>query len=145
MIQVNFVDGKPLNLNSGVVENKGIELTFNYHVTENLRLSANHSLLDMTYKIVGVPEHKFYVSGNYSHDKWNLSTGLQYLANLYTTVNPEPIKEIALLWNARINYKMSDWINIFVRGENLLNQDYEVNAGYPMPGATLFGGVQVNL
>ena len=141
MIQVSFVDGRPLNVNSGEVKNKGFELTFNYHVTENLRLSANYSMLDMTYKIVAAPEHKFLVSGNYIYKKWSFSTGLQYLGNLYTTVNPEPIKENALLWNARINYKVSDWINIFVRGENLLNQDYEVNAGYPMPGATFFGGV----
>lgn len=141
MIQVHFVDGRPLNVNSGEVENKGIELTFNYHMTENLRLSGNYSLLDMTYKIVGAPEHKFYVSGNYIYDKWSFTTGLQYLGNLYTTVNPEPIKENALLLNARINYKLSDWINIFARGENLLNQDYEINAGYPMPTTTLFGGV----
>ena len=135
------INGRPLNINSGEVENKGVELTVNYHATENLRLSANYSLLDMTYKIVGAPEHKFYVSGNYSYNKWNLSSGLQYLGNLYTTITPEVKKENALLLNARINYNAFDWMNLFVRGENLLDNKYEINAGYPMPGITLFGGV----
>lgn len=135
------VNGRPLNINSGEVENKGVELTVNYHATENLRLSANYSLLDMTYKIVGAPEHKFYVSGNYSYNKWNLSSGLQYLGNLYTTIIPEVKKENALLLNARINYNALDWMNLFVRGENLLDNKYEINAGYPMPGITLFGGI----
>ena len=141
MIQVDFVNGRPLNVNSGEVENKGFELIFNYHATENLRLSANYSYLDMTYKIVGAPEHKLFVSGNYNYNKWNFSTGIQYLGNLYTTVNPEQIKENALLLNARIIYQAFKWMNFFVRGENLLDTEYEINAGYPMPGITLFGGI----
>lgn len=135
------VDGRPLNVNLGEVENKGFELTLNYHATEKLRLSANYSLLDMTYKIVGAPEHKFYVSTNYVYSKWNFSGGIQYLGNLYTSVISEPIKENALLLNARINYEAFNWMNIFLRGENLLDREYEINAGYPMPGITIFGGV----
>ena len=141
MIIIVPVGGRPLNVNSGEVENKGFELTFNYHATENLRLSANYSYLDMTYKIVGAPEHKLFVSGNYTYNKWNFSTGIQYLGNLYTTVNPEQIKENALLLNARIIYQAFKWMNFFVRGENLLDTEYEINAGYPMPGITLFGGI----
>src|SRR5690554_27845 len=141
MIQVNFVNGRPLNVNSGEVENKGFELTLNYHATENLRLSANYSLLDMTYKIVGAPEHKLYLSGNYTYERWNFSTGIQYLGSLYTSVSPEQTKENALLLNARINYKALDWMNLFMRGENLLDSEYEINEGYPMPGVTLFGGI----
>ncbi|MBF6598835.1 MAG: TonB-dependent receptor [Fermentimonas sp.] len=141
MIQVDFVNGRPLNVNSGEVENKGFELTFNYQATENLNLSANYSFLDMTYKIVGAPEHKFYVSGIYTYNRWNFSTGFQYLGNLYTAVKPEQKKDNALLLNARINYQTLDWMNFFVRGENLLDKEYEINAGYPMPGVTLFGGI----
>ena len=131
--------------NTGKVENKGFELSANYQATNHLRFSANYSLLDMTYKIAGVPEHKLYVGGDHSMGRWNLSTGLQYLGALYTKVNPEPVKENVLLWNVRMNYKASDWLNLFLRGENLLNQDYEINAGYPMPGATVFGGLRIHI
>ena len=131
--------------NTGKVENKGFELSANYQATNHLRFSANYSLLDMTYKIAGVPEHKLYVGGDHSMGRWNLSTGLQYLGALYKKVNPEHVKENVLLWNARMNYKASDWLNLFLRGENLLNQDYEINAGYPMPGATVFGGLRIHI
>ncbi|HLW09930.1 MAG TPA: hypothetical protein VKX35_05975, partial [Fermentimonas sp.] len=77
-------------------------------------------------------------------DRWNFSGGLQYLGNLYTNVTPEPVRENALLLNARINYEALDWMNIFVRGENLLKQDYEIKDGYPMPGSTLYGGIGLN-
>ena len=31
-----------------------------------------------------------------------------------------------------------------VKGENLLAQRYEINAGYPMPKATFMGGINLN-
>ncbi len=144
MIQVTIADGRPLNINSGEVENRGIELSSAWQATQSLRFSANYSYLDMTYKILAAPEHKLYVSGNYTKERWNFSSGLQYIGNLYTTIGPEPQKERFLLWNARIHYKALEWLNIFLRGENLLGQEYEINAGYPMPGATVFGGLQVH-
>ena len=33
---------------------------------------------------------------------------------------------------------------LFVKGENLLAQRYEINAGYPMPKATFMGGINLN-
>jgi iron complex outermembrane receptor protein len=93
---------------------------------------------------LAAPEHKLFVSGNYTKERWIFSSGLQYIANLYTTLGPDPQKERFLLWNARIHYQALDWLNLFLRGENLLGQKYEINEGYPMPGATLFGGVRIN-
>ena len=145
IIQTQIVEGRPLNVNSGEVENRGFELTANYNISEELRLSANYSLLDMTYKIIGAPEHKFYVNANYNIGNWEISSGVQYLGNLYTAVRPEPVTENVWLWNARVNYKALEWLNIFVRGENLLGEKYEINIGYPMPGATVFAGIGIDL
>lgn len=145
IIQTQIVEGRPLNVNSGEVENRGFEVTANYNISEELRLSANYSLLDMTYKIIGAPEHKFYVNANYNIGNWEISSGVQYLGNLYTAVRPEPVTENVWLWNARVNYKALEWLNIFVRGENLLGEKYEINIGYPMPGATVFAGIGIDL
>lgn len=145
IIQTQIVEGRPLNVNSGEVENRGFELTANYNISEELGLSANYSLLDMTYKIIGAPEHKFYVNANYNIGNWEISSGVQYLGNLYTAVRPEPVTENVWLWNARVNYKALEWLNIFVRGENLLGEKYEINIGYPMPDATVFAGIGIDL
>ncbi len=144
MIQVAMVDGWPLNVNSGKVENKGFEISSSFQASKEVRISANYSFLDMTYKILAAPEHKLYISGNYSKDRWNFSTGVQYIGNLHTQIRPEPIIESFVLWNARINYRATNWLNIFAKGENLLGQKYEINAGYTMPGTTVFGGIQLN-
>jgi iron complex outermembrane receptor protein len=98
----------------------------------------------MTYKILAAPEHKLYVSANYTKSKWNFSTGFQYIDNLYKALKPEPVKENFVLWNVRINYRVVDGLNLFLKGENLLGHEYEINAGYPMPKATAFGGLQLH-
>jgi len=144
MIQIAFPEGKPLNINSGEVENKGVEITTTWHATGHLRFSANYSWLDMTYRILASPEHKLYVSGNYAKRRWGISSGVQYIGNLYTTLTPEPVKESFLLLNARVQYKAVEWLTLFLKGENLLGETYEINGGYPMPGATLFGGMRLN-
>jgi len=145
MIQTAIVEGRPLNVNTGEVENKGLEVSAAYRATNALRFSANYSLLDMAHPVLGVPEHKFYVSGNYHKDRWSVSTGMQYIGGLYTAVMSEIKKENFLLWNVRANYRVTRAISLFVKGENLLDQTYEINDGYPMPGATFFGGARVDI
>ena len=36
------------------------------------------------------------------------------------------------------------WLDIWARGENLLAQKYEINAGYPMPRAIVMAGINLN-
>jgi len=130
--------------NIGEVENKGFEVSTTFQATRELRFSANYSYLDMTHRILAAPEHKLYVSGNYTKGRWAISSGIQYIGDIYTSLT-EPGQESFLLWNARVNYQALDWLGIFAKGENLLAQEYEINAGYPMPGATIFGGIRVKI
>ncbi len=130
--------------NIGEVENKGFEVSTTYQATPSLRFSANYSYLDMTYKILYAPEHKLHVGGNYNRGRWNLSSGVQYIGNMHTSP-AESLQESFVLWNARASFKLTGNLDIFARGENLLGQKYEINAGYPMPGTTIFGGIRVRI
>jgi iron complex outermembrane receptor protein len=143
MIQAVPVEGRRMNLNAGRVENRGIEINARYLASREIRLSANYSLLEMTHKLLAAPEHKLHLGATYTKRKWNLSTGLQYIGNLYIAITPQPVRESFLLWNARIHYRALDWLTLFLKGENLLGEEYEINAGYPMPKTTAFGGFQL--
>ena len=48
------------------------------------------------------------------------------------------------LLNATVGYQALDWLRLWAKGENLLGQKYEINAGYPMPKATFMGGVSLS-
>jgi iron complex outermembrane receptor protein len=50
-------------------------------------------------------------------------------------------KEDFCLLNVCVNYALTPSLRLWLRGENLLAQRYEINQGYPMPRATFMGGV----
>ena len=94
--------------------------------------------------VVGAPEHKLYAGAQYTHKRWTVSTGVQYIDNLYTTVGSNSQTEEFVLWNLNASFRVNRWLGLWARGENLLAQLYEVNAGYPMPKATVMAGVNLN-
>ena len=132
-----------LNQNTGKIENTGVELQAAYRINRDWSVDGNYSYLHMAHPVIAAPEHKFYAGANFSQGRWNVSTGLQYIAGLYTQTAPA-VTEDFVLWNVRASFRATRWLNIWARGENLLAQRYEINAGYPMPRATIMAGVNFN-
>ena len=82
--------------------------------------------------------NRYFVQKNYT-----ASTGIQYVKGLYTDLDAAT-KENFVLWDMQGSFKATNYLSFYVRGENLLAQRYEINAGYPMPKATFMGGVNIN-
>ena len=132
-----------LNQNSGKIENAGIEVQAAWRIDSRWSVDANYSYLHMENPVVAAPEHKLYAGANFTYNRWNVSTGLQYIAGLYTQTSPV-VTEDFVLWNLRASFRVTRWLDLWVRGENLLAQEYEINAGYPMPRATIMAGFNLN-
>lgn len=145
IIQTAMVDNRPMNVNTGAIENSGVEAEFAWKANRYLSLNGNYSFLHMHNKVLAAPEHKAYLGADYRRGRWMLAGGLQYIDGLYTQVDPTEIQENFLLLNATAAYKALPWLNIWAKGENLLAQKYEINYGYPMPKATFMGGVNINI
>lgn len=132
-----------LNQNTGKIENTGVELQAAYRINRDWSVDGNYSYLHMAHPVIAAPEHKLYAGANFSQGRWNVSTGLQYIAGLYNQTDPA-VTEDFVLWNVRASFRATRWLDIWARGENLLAQRYEINAGYPMPRATVMAGVNFN-
>ena len=156
-INLFYIDGKNLivtlpnpngtgmlNQNTGKIENCGVEGEVAYRIDPHWSVVANYSYLHMENPVVGAPEHKLYAGAQYTHKRWTVSTGVQYIDNLYTTVGDNPQTEEFVLWNLNASFRVNRWLDVWARGENLLAQRYEINAGYPMPRATVMAGVNLN-
>lgn len=153
-INVFYIDGKnlivavpragatPLNMNTGKIDNTGVEAEAAYRIHPHWSVETNYSYLHMDNPVLGAPEHKFYAGAMFSKNRWTVSTGLQYAANLYTDVDHVQTEDF-VLWNINGSFKVTEWFDIWARGENLLAQRYEINAGYPMPKATIMAGINV--
>ena len=156
-VNIFYIDGKNLiqtlpnpsgsgmlNQNSGKIDNTGVEAQVAYRFNRTWTVDANYSYLHMENPVIAAPEHKLYVGANFSKGRWNVSSGLQYIAGLYTTVGETETTENFVLWNLRASFRAAKWLDIWTRGENLLAQRYEINAGYPMPRATVMAGIHLN-
>ena len=131
-----------LNQNSGKIDNAGVEAQVAWRINSAWSVDANYSYLYMKVPVVAAPEHKLYVGALYREGRWSVSTGVQYIHGLYTSVSPVQ-KQNFVLWNLRGQAQVCKWVSLWVRGENLLAQRYEINAGYPMPLATAMGGIDI--
>ena len=138
------VEGRNKYVNTGRIRNRGAEAEASYRLGRAVTLRANYSYLHMKYPLVAAPEHKLYCGIEFAKGRWSGSTGLQYVHGLYTQLDPATQEHFAL-WNARLNCRLGRRIGLFARGENLLAQRYAINAGYPMPRATVLGGLNVHL
>ena len=140
---IQAVAGK--NINTGEIENYGLELEAEYRIDSHWSVNTNHSLLHMKNPVVAAPTYKGFLGANFNYQKWSVIAGLQYLNGLYTAVGKDEQKENFCLLNATVNYALCKNVGLWLRGENLLAQSYEINLGYPMPRATFMGGVNINI
>ena len=143
LINTVRIDGKPRNVNTGDFENWGLELSGDYRIDHHWSINGNYSFLHMDTPIDGAPEGKFYFGANYRYGKWAATAGLQNISGLYIATGDAAEKENYTLLNATVSYQVAPIATLFVKGDNILADQYETYAGFPMPKATFMGGVKV--
>lgn len=131
------------NVNTGEIENYGLELEAQYRFNSHWSLSTNHSLLHMENHVIAAPEYMGYLGAKFQQCRWTVIAGLQYINSLFTEVGQNEKKENFCLLNASVNYALNRNLAFWLRGDNLLAQKYEIILGQPMPRATFMAGVNL--
>ncbi len=142
LIETRRFDGRPMNVNTGRLRNKGFEVETSWTGGRIFSCSANYSYLSMRHPVLAAPRHKLNVETTFAGGRWSVRPAVQYIAGLYTRIAPD-VRENYLLVNLNIDCRVTDMITFYVKGENLLAEKYEINAGYPMPKATAMAGVNL--
>jgi iron complex outermembrane receptor protein len=145
IVQTVTVDGNPQNQNVGKFANKGVEFSLNYKILNNLNLNSNYSYLYMDTPITGAPGNKFYAGLTYAPGKFIINAGAQVIDKLYLSTGENAQTSNYTLVNARVDYRLLKCLDIFVKGDNLLAQKYETMLGFPMPRATVMGGINISM
>lgn len=97
----------------------------------------------MEQPIVAAPQYKGYLGLHWHCGRWSATAGLQYIGGLYTEVGDNETTENFAILNAMIAYEAAQGVRLWIKGDNLLNTEYEINAGYPMPRATAMIGISI--
>lgn len=141
-----IVSGAMGNLyNSGVIRNKGIEVAINANPVKNLNVNISYSYIHMESPLFATPKQNLFIGGRYNLKKMSISANIQKINDLDSDPTAKVSLENYTLLNAKLEYHLTSNLEIFASAENLLNQCYEINRYYRMPGTTLYGGVNLKL
>lgn len=130
--------------NTGDFQHYGIEFAGSWNPFDFLTIESNYSWLHMEKPIIGAPVHQWYSAVRVHHKKATLKLSGMYIHGLYTQSIPEITKNYYLL-NANISYQALSFLNVWIRCDNLLDVEYEINYNYPMPGITVLAGIDIKL
>ncbi|GHU94864.1 ligand-gated channel [Bacteroidia bacterium] len=133
------------NQNSGTFNNKGVEFAVKWNALKGLYLHGTYAYLHTQKPILYAPQQQANVSAHYTFKMLSLHLGYQYVKDVYSAIGTTPAQSSYGLLNARVGLQPIKHLTIFVKGENLTDANYTIIAGYPMPGATVMGGVSINL
>jgi vitamin B12 transporter len=126
----------------GRTESQGLEARFSYQFTNALALAGSYTYTDSRQpsgaRSNRVPEHVTTLSAIYTPaEKWTVSGDVRFVAD--TLESNTPLDDYVLV-NAKVAYQVTDSAEVYLRGENLLNQDYQTARGYNTPGFGAFAG-----
>ena len=158
----NYIDGSgnTATNKSGTTRADGIEMTVVAKPTADFRIDASYTFTDAEdgdgIRLIRRPRHIASINGTYLFNleqrpaRFNL--GLRYNGTqtdtVYESYSPktthtERLQEYTLL-NAGYAWDMKENVQLFARGENLLDQNYQDVFGYGTPGRAVYAGIRVN-
>ena len=131
------------NVNTGELNNQGIEFELQYRINSHWTLNTNHSWLDMRQPVLSAPKYKSHAGVTMSYGRWRANVGLTEVCGLYTAIGDNEHTEAFTLLNATVSYALCHPVTLWLKGDNLLAQRYEYIAGMPMPKATFMAGLNL--
>jgi len=151
LIMVTGVFPNVKNTNSGQFDHYGVELSGTWMPNSSWHFNGFYAYLHMDHPLPGAPKHHIAASAAYQIGKLTIETSVRQVSGLYL-YNPGGVSSVSgaaaehfTLLRMQCTLKPSKWFSLFIKGDNLLNQSYQMISGYPMPGITLMAGVNALL
>ncbi len=130
--------------NAGDFEKKGFEVSFKYRPLPQLLLNANYSFTDPGQQTLSIPWHKLYSEAFLQMKFAGLKINAEHVSKIYgDNFSRKRLEDFTLL-NAKVFVYPAQGFEFFVECENILNKEYQVIYGYPMPKAAFYIGINYN-
>ena len=153
LVTAENVDGKS--------ERSGVELAARWTVNENVSLNSSYTYTDATeddssggsVRELRRPEHAGSISADFttSNERFSASLFADYggdRSDIFFPPFPAPSEIVTLksywLLDLTAQYALTPSVTVFVRGANLLDENYEEVYGYRTLGRTAYLGARIN-
>ncbi|MGA0369372.1 MAG: TonB-dependent receptor plug domain-containing protein [Kiritimatiellia bacterium] len=153
--QIEYVFPTGYSQVEGESNRNGVEVSLTYEPSETLLLQTSYTYMIEAENTSGedllrVPEHDVSVSAVASCGDWIFSALLSYVAGVqdlnYRPDGP-PVEELDAYWvmGGRMAYQLNAHTEIYLRVENLFDEQYQETRGYGTPDRSAYAGVRLEL
>ncbi|WP_244534605.1 TonB-dependent receptor [Hyphomicrobium sp. CS1GBMeth3] len=152
LIVYNFACGAPgvlclINV-PGETQRSGVELSAAALITDGLAITAGYTYVDTETpngeRLNHVPRHNFVAGIDIEPmDKVELNVTVKYVADTLQSASVE--LDDYVLVGAKAAYEFTPGWKAYVRGENLLDEEYQTVLGYGTAGLSVYGGLTMAL
>ena len=145
--EIQWSGGGYINSSSGEIRRSGYESSLTHKLGDSAGLAINYTLTDdgSGGLVRRVPKNDYSLSLNYDVGS-NIGTAikLRRVENLTDNADLTTLQPNYTLLSAKVNYKLTDDLSLYLRGENLLDETYEVLAGYGTAGRSFYAGISLD-
>lgn len=144
--------GTMLNQNVGANEAKGFEVSLRLNLIDKFFVRAAYSYLDSD-NVIPFSPNKLNFMMDYELNKAHIAMYGEYVNNLHASyqLNQFPLKTTVeempdyFLVHMKARYRLMRKLEISLGIENMLDEDYSILKGYPLPGRTFFSQMRYEL
>jgi len=129
--------------NSGEFVHRGAELAVGVAPLAGMEVNLSYGYLDSGETTLSHPEHQLHGSLRYAYRSITANFGVQHVAGIHAADGAELRLPDYTVANARLATMVHGNVSVYISGENLFGESYQVMAGYPMPGRVLSVGAFV--
>lgn len=114
---------------------------------DHVNLKAGYTYLnakdmDTGQRLSRRPEDKYNLGAEFFTKEMSLLASYTFVGKRYDSSVRRNLESYTLV-NLSGDYKISKWLTVFARVDNLFNKQYEEAGSYKTPGFSIYGGVKV--
>ncbi|MDN3690400.1 TonB-dependent receptor plug domain-containing protein [Cyclobacterium jeungdonense] len=141
LIQLDAAQAPPRNRNTGTFKNKGLEAQISFRQDAFPGFIFSYNFADVSENVLFAPEHYLKLQMDAQVGRFQVMPFAQQVFGLNTSLNSETESVDYTLLNVQLNYQMMENLRAHVQANNLLDSEYQLENGYPMPGINLSAGI----
>ncbi|WP_040416338.1 TonB-dependent receptor [Cyclobacterium qasimii] len=143
LIQVNPINTPPIGRNTGSFSNNGIESQIRFRSSELWQFVLNYAYVNASENVLFAPTHNLNFQGDFSINKFTISPFFQLIGGLRNSLQESAENENYALLNLKGMYQINPKISAYISGKNLLDEAYQLENGFPMPGVNFMTGIHL--
>jgi len=127
--------------NSGDFSHHGVEISGSLTPARSFTVDATYGYLDPDEQTTANPRHKLFVGASYGFSVLTVAASVQHVARLFgADFNQRRLPDYTLV-NFRLSAPLAGGVSVYLAAENLFDTRYQIVYDYPMPGRTVFAGL----